>query len=90
MHEGGTMHESKQQRRPATNTVAAMVPYCPALCPQGVFYAARKFFALFQQHSTPERIGVENAVREACVWVACQGLAGVCVSRTLAFHIGAH
>lgn len=32
--------------------------------PQGIFYMARKFYCLFQQHSTPHRIQEQNLVRQ--------------------------
>ena len=31
--------------------------------PQGIFYMARKFYCLFQQHSSPHRIQEQNLVR---------------------------
>lgn len=48
---------------------------CPVF--QGVFFIARKFFCLFQQHSTPERIYHDNGVSDyssqlhSSIYAAC-------------------
>lgn len=41
----------------------------------GIFYMARKFYCLFQQHSTPERIHQDNQVfgEYGWNWVGCLG-----------------